>query len=92
MDQKNELAIFLDGLNRSTRVTFVLFDGTVVSGNFATPKPHPDFIGPDPFEYRVLLKLVTVRSGRLCMNLPKVVVDVEKIASWEIGEPQAPPQ
>jgi hypothetical protein len=92
LDQKNELAIFLDGLKISTRITFVLFDGTVVSVNFATPKRHPDFIGSDPFEHRVLLRSVTVRSGKRSINIPMVDVEYEKIASWEMGEPQAPEQ
>jgi hypothetical protein len=92
VDQKDELANFLNSLKRLSRITFVLFDGTVVSGNFATPKPHSEFIGPDPFEHRVLLKSVMVRSGKLSMNLPIVDVGFEKIASWELGEPEAPPQ
>jgi hypothetical protein len=92
VDQKDELANFLDNLKRLSRITFVLFNGTVVSGKFVTPKPHPDFIGRDPYEHRVLLKSGTVHSGNLSINHPKVGVEFKNIASWKPDESEVLPQ
>jgi hypothetical protein len=92
MDDKTNLEIFINSLKPFTKISFALFNGTLISGSFATPKPHPDYIGSDPYEDRVVLESATVWSGKFIAKVPKVIVHFDEIVSWVLIEQRLPLQ
>jgi hypothetical protein len=85
----NKLISFLYGLEKEPKVvSFLLENGSVVSGKFATPKPEGSFYFTDEYEFEglVLLKSVTVAQGNKAFaRLPELRVVKEEIRAWGVG-------
>jgi hypothetical protein len=89
MDDRTNLEIFINSLRPFAKISFALFNGTMISGYFATPKQLSDYIGPDPYKDRVVLETATVCSRRFIVKVPRVVVPFDEIVSWVLTEPRA---
>lgn len=93
-----KLISFLYDLDKEPKVvSFLLENGSVVSGKFATPKPQGSFYFTDEYEFEglVLLKSVTVaQSDKAFARLPELHIVQEEIRAWGVGRltylPQQP--
>lgn len=85
----DKLISFLYDLEKSPRVvSFLLENGSVVSGKFATPRP-PSTYFPSEYEYNglVLLKSVTVAMGHQPLaTLPELRFPQKDIRAWALGK------
>lgn len=84
----DKLISFIYSLEKSPKVvSFLLKDGQVVSGKFATPEKPSIVIGRWEYEGLVVLETVTIAQlGKPFAKLPQLQVEIKNITGWAIGK------